>query len=81
MRWAVYDDKNVPRALVVVDIQNKIVGITISEFSLIWRIYFTLKFLWNEGLKISSNRIEQIYDVNDGTGNKEEYTDYWREKL
>ena len=78
MRWAVYDDKNVPRALVVVDIQNKIVGITISEFSLIWRIYFTLKFLWNEGLKISSNRIEQIYDVNDGTGNKEEYTDYWR---
>ena len=80
MRWAVYD-KNVPRALVVVDIQNKIVGITISEFSLIWRIYFTLKFLWNGGLKISSNRIEQIYDVNDGTGNKEEYTDYWREKL
>ena len=75
MRWAVYD-KNVPRALVVVDIQNKIVGITISEFSLIWRIYFTLKFLWNGVLKISSNRIEQIYDVNDGTGNKEEYTDY-----
>ena len=51
MRWAVYDDKNVPRALVVVDIQNKIVGITISEFSLIWRIYFTLKFLWNGELQ------------------------------
>jgi len=62
VRWALYDKADIPRALIVVDIKNGIAGLTLSEFSLIKRIWFALKLLWDGGLKIHSNRIEKIQD-------------------
>ena len=64
MKWALYDKADIPRALIVVDIKNGIAGLTLSEFSLIKRIWFALKLLWDGGLKIHSNRIEEIQDEN-----------------
>ena len=64
VRWALYDKADIPRALIVVDIKNGIAGLTLSEFSLIKRIWFALKLLWDGGLKIHSDRIEEIQDEN-----------------
>lgn len=57
-----YDKNDIPRALIVVDINNGIAGIALSEFSLIRRTWFALKLLYDGGLKIHSNRIIEVLE-------------------
>jgi hypothetical protein len=61
-RWALYDKADMPRALIIVNTNNGIAGLTLSEFSWIRRIRFAFELLWNSGIKMHSNRIELLQD-------------------